>query len=229
MYICICIKNKTQGVNVRMKGKLIPALITTVIVGIGAVSPAFASQSSQQLGLTVIGGELTSTITVQDFDDVTIDYTGTMETQGTGHINVSDFRGTGEGWETAISMTPFTINGMEDPTSEGTLDVTLNSNNPLLDVSNLQGVQGQGTDGVNVVSSNVNLELGGAPITVVAAEPGNGMGEYTVDLGYNMDLGDGTVTVSNVGAESEYTEDDVVGVFAGTYESTVSITTGSGL
>jgi len=177
--------------NKLVTGTAVLALSITVFA-----SNSMAAETGVNAQIT--GTDLTlSVIEATAFDAVTLD--GTIQT-GTGALinsfNVTDARGTGAGWDVAVSSTQFTNPATTTVLSAGSL--TLGAPNVT---------EGDGSSAASdIVSEGGNIDNDAAtPVTILSAGTDEGMGSFTVD----------SIPMTLTLLPKE--------VYAGTYTSTVTV------
>ena len=146
---------------------------------------------------TVNAGSLSlSTSSTATLSATTVSESAGNATGSTGTITATDNRGSGAGWSVTGTSTDFSC--CSDTHTIAVTNLAINPNN-----STLAGVNGASTTGVTAGSSHTFTSTIDSA-TIVSASADNGMGQYTINPAV-------TLTIP-------------VGVYAGTYTATATIT-----
>lgn len=177
----------------------------------------------------ILGGALTATNTPIAFSDVTLDLTQAQSSTATSSALIDDARGSGAGWSYNLAITNFTAS-VEDPTiAGGTLSVDIPASAVNFSVIPPTLLAGQAIDPTYGPAAGTGGTLSSTAQPILNASPGFGMGQYSADLNFSIDIPK-TIEISNVSdLASKFQAGDTAGIFAGQYTSTFTFTTGAGL
>jgi len=182
------------------------AFLLAMIIGSFALVYKFQGEIEQNQGkvlgtttlyVTVNAGSLSlSTESTATLSAATVSESGGSATGNTGTITVTDNRGSGAGWSVTATSTDFSC--CSGAHTIAVTNLTINPNN-----STLTAMYGASTDGVSPGSSHTFTSTTDSA-TIVSASTDHGMGQYTINPAV-------TLTIP-------------VGVYAGTYTATLTIT-----
>lgn len=184
------------------------AIVFLLVMVIGSFTLVYKLQSeieqSQRnvLGTTTLyatinAGSLSlSTSSIATLSATTVSESAGSATGNMGTITITDNRGSGAGWSVIATSTDFSC--CSGTHTIAVTNLTINPNN-----STLTGVNGASTTGVTAGSSHTFTSTTDSA-TIVSASANKGMGQYTINPAV-------TLTIP-------------VGVYAGTYTATVTIT-----
>lgn len=174
-------------------------------------------------------GQLLTDTSALTFSDVTISNKDPMISKGSTQVQINDSRGKGAGWSIQLSVTDFISDNILNPSGVGTIKVTIPASSVGFSTNGIAMLAGQ-----NVDSSKMTLSPSGTLSNVaqplINASPGSGMGIYNFGIDYEIDV-PMNVMVSEITDPNQSTLQigDTVGIFAGSYTSTFTYTTGVGL
>ncbi|THF74392.1 WxL domain-containing protein [Cohnella fermenti] len=185
--------------------------------------------AAQAETVSIVAGANTSAQTAISFSPVTFDLHADQLSTASNGITVEDSRGSGAGWSVSVSATDFVSDPLQDPTASGTYTVKIPASAVSVIVATpIVALSGQAVDPTyGPLASNGTLSA--APLKLMYAAPGYGMGVYTTGVSYSLAVPK-TVTVASVSnGASKYKENDMIGTVATTYTATLTFTLGSGV
>lgn len=204
----------------KLKGLMVLALISSLLI------PATVSAaSSQDTTVPLQGGAFIVTSDVVNLSQVDLKNGQVLPSTGTTSLLVDDSTATGSGWNVKMSATDFLLE-VTDRTNSGKMTVGIPISNAKVQLSNLTSVAGAGISGIHNNAESPLTILDTAQV-ILQAESGSGMGKYDSDLAFSVNI-PSKVKVTNVAAGSNFSVGDDVGIFAGTYTSTITITISKG-
>jgi hypothetical protein len=172
------------------------------------------------------------------FGTVTINMASTIAAiTSSDYIRVDDNRGNNSGWNVTVSATDFTATAIPDLSATGTLTVTIPSSS-ILTLSSQNPSALFSTESANVIAQSTSntTVTSGSGIKVLNAAKGYGQGVYKQKLDYTLTMPNylpAASVITATDAASQFiapnrTVGAQIGLFSGTYTSTISysITTG---
>jgi hypothetical protein len=178
-------------------GKIMPAIFKRFIVfsAIFALTATVFSTTAFAESHTVITGTdaSLSTISVDSFNNITLDGTTQDTTANINSFTVKDARGTGKGWSVTVSASPFT-NG-EKILSPNSLEIGAPTVEKL----------DSGSSEVHTIDTFGGYIDNESPLTMLTAKEHGGMGTFTIK----------PITMTLTLQPKE--------VYAGTYTSTITV------
>jgi hypothetical protein len=209
-----------------MKNKFLLSFLILVVLfsTISLVGNTTYANSSQTTEVTITGGLLEVQSSPLTLNSVEFDSDSVQSTTGSSLLTISDNRASGAGWDVKLSATDFSTTLVDPSGGSGNVTVSLPASSLVItpDILSLSG----NTDYVFTI---VSLPLSNSGIGIIAAEPGYGMGDYSLDLDFTLSIPK-TVKVTDVtGTGSKYIVGDFIGIHKGTYSSTLTYTIGTGL
>jgi hypothetical protein len=172
------------------------------------------------------------------FGTVTIDMASTIPAiNSSDYIRVDDNRGKNAGWNVSVSALDFTANGIIDQSvASGTINVSIPAST-ILTLSPQSPTSPYSSELANVTAQNTgNTAVTSGGIKVLNAAKGYGQGVYTQQLNYTLTMPNylpSSSVITATDSTSKFlttnrTTGAKIGLFEGTYTSTISysITTG---
>ncbi|WFB59581.1 hypothetical protein [Paenibacillus sp. BR1-192] len=144
-------------------------------------------------------------------------------------IAVADLCGYNSGWTLSVSATPFYRSGLDPTTGDGILAVSFPASSLTvsgqLPITLLQGME---IDAVHGPRHLPGQTLGATAVPIMQADTGYGTGIYITNLSLVLAVPE-TVEVVQAADSSFYKQGDMIGLLAGTYTCTLTLTLTSGL
>lgn len=174
--------------------RLMWALALGLVIALGALTSPMASADtdSQDAAVTIIGGAIAVTntaaldLTDSDGDDPSWSEDSQLVGDVTSGIQVQDHRGSAAGWYVTVESSDFDGSGDID-------DESIDADNFSVKVDNLSRVSGQAIHegGENPKGPKTSVDSYTAidsAVTLIAADEGHGMGTYTFDADYQLEI-----------------------------------------
>ena len=161
-----------------------------LVLALGAITSPMASADtdSQDAAVTIVGGAIAVTntaaldLTDSDGDDPSWSEDAQLVGDVTSGIQVQDHRGSGAGWYVTVQSSDF--DGSGDIVNE-----SIDAENMSVKVANLARVSGQAIDEDDGPESSVaSYTAIDSAVTLVSANENNGMGTYTFDADYQLEI-----------------------------------------
>ncbi|MFT8389960.1 MAG: WxL domain-containing protein [Sporolactobacillus sp.] len=164
--------------------------------------------ADQNAAVNITGGDLTLDHSDNpiDFGSLQLDAKPHTLTASAGSFDVTDARGTGDGWHVTVAATQFTDSSTGDALPAGSL---------TLRQPTVSGVDGAETTGITISAPGTVDTTPGNEVPVASAAVGSGLGEYT----FNQDS-----SMGNDGATLAIGDNTKAGSFGSTL--TYKVTTG---
>lgn len=183
--------------------------------------------SVQAEEVSIVGGSLNVTPAPITFNSVTLDLSANQTSVATSVLNVSDDRGSGAGWSVSLAITDFQSNAIANPSNVSeTISVAIPKEQVDVTVNNIVTVAGQQANGTDGPVGDTKT-LSGSPQSIINSSPGFGMGSYTADMNFTINIPKTVKVVTD--SAGTYGVGADIGTMATTYTSTFTFTNTAGL